>query len=583
MRAKLEEMSDCIKEKLKDAYSVVRDTHAKINSKIADVKSLTDQIKSLRFQLESLSVQTPPLDLPFNEFDQHNEEDNDACKDLSETRETLAFRIKAKISHAQTRLKQINDELKYICELNSTNNAFNEAFITLGNHSCNLYPKFNIYVDTSKLINDIKELSLRIAPNDVLSPKVIVSEDVNLNVDLHNLCKSDKCLDCEVKSGITNDGIFWLQLISCDDVHFRATTVVHSHQFDDNNRLHNNKQKLNLFIEEINKYVRRKRIGDTQWLTYAELEREPVLDEKCFCLEPSTRKWVRARITSIDADKKQFQVRLMDTGHLLTTFFTLDNLIEWKNFDLSKIAARSIRCVLFNEKSDDKYEKDIRLETRFKFKDSTVNIDLKCVLVQPLHKIENDLHSADVYNDENDNQIWLVKLYKQEDVKEKLDVNNNQNNLENVKETQSETQCLNDYFIEFNNKEKNPNCDNVIDKEMRCVDIRVAEGKFVSKKVMIKTKIESNEEISISGNSKIYFCAKFLEKVVTLLVLNRNVATFFYTRRLWRLRQYFTLKSSKTKISRLMSILFAQFTYSRKNPLTGASLFFANIEFSVIY
>ena len=71
MRAKLEEMSDCIKEKLKDAYSVVRDTHAKINSKIADVKSLTDQIKSLRFQLESLSVQTPPLDLPFCEFDQY--------------------------------------------------------------------------------------------------------------------------------------------------------------------------------------------------------------------------------------------------------------------------------------------------------------------------------------------------------------------------------------------------------------------------------------------------------------------------------------------------------------------------------
>jgi hypothetical protein len=486
---------------------VVRDTHAKINSKIADVKSLTDQIKSLRFQLESLSVQTPPLDLPFCEFDQNNEDD-DEYKHHSD--ETLACRIKEKISHAQTQLQQINDELKYICELNSTNNAFSEAFITLGHHSCslfienNLYPQFNIYVDTSKLINEIKELSLRIAPNDVLSPKVIVSEDVNLNVDLYKLCKSDKCLDCEVKSGITNDGIFWLQLISCDDVHFRATTAVHSHQFDDINRLKNNKQKLNLFIEEINKYVRRKRIGDTQWLTYAELEREPVLDEKCFCLEPSTRKWMRARITSIDASKKQFQVRLMDTGHLLTTFFSLDNLIEWKNFELSKIAARSIRCVLFNEKTEDKYEKDIRLETRFKFKDSTVNIALKCVLVEPLHKIENYFHPADTYNDENDNQIWLVKLYKQEDFIEKLDVNNNQNNLENVKEIQIEAQCLNDYFIEFNNKEKNLNNDNSIDKEMRCVDIRVAEGKFVPKKVMIKTKIESNEEISTSGNSKIY-------------------------------------------------------------------------------
>jgi hypothetical protein len=49
MRIKLKEMSDCVKEKLKDAYSVVRDTKSK-------VKALTDQIRTLRNQLESLGI-----------------------------------------------------------------------------------------------------------------------------------------------------------------------------------------------------------------------------------------------------------------------------------------------------------------------------------------------------------------------------------------------------------------------------------------------------------------------------------------------------------------------------------------------
>jgi hypothetical protein len=58
MRTKLEEMSDCVKEKLKDAYSVVRDTQSKINSKICEVKALTDQIRTLRNQLESLGIKS---------------------------------------------------------------------------------------------------------------------------------------------------------------------------------------------------------------------------------------------------------------------------------------------------------------------------------------------------------------------------------------------------------------------------------------------------------------------------------------------------------------------------------------------
>ncbi len=365
-----------------------------------------------------------------------------------------------------------------------------------------MYPQFNIYVDTSKLIDVISGLTLRIGPNNVISPRMIVAEDVNFKANLYKLCKGDACIDCEVKSVITNEGVFWLQLISCDDIHFQsAGTTAAKSSLVETWSLKEIKQKLNLFIEEINKYVRRKRIGDSQWSTYAELEREPVVDEKCFFLEPISRKWMRARVTAIDTLKKQAQVRLMDTGQIMKDFFTLDNLIEWKNFDLSKIASRSIRCVLYNEESvEDKHEKDICLETKFKFKDLTANLSLKCVLVEPLNKTNEIVDRAEAgeeFNEENDKQIWIVKLYKQEDYQEILDFNNNnndENNMENA--ITKESQSINRYVIEFNRDEKNSNNNGVIDNEMRCVDIRVSEGKFVSKTILIKTGLYSKEVIS---------------------------------------------------------------------------------------
>ena len=79
-------------------------------------------------------------------------------------------------------------------------------------------------------------------------------------------------------------------------------------------------------------------------------------------------------------------------------------------------------------------------------------------------------------------------MYKQEDYKEILDVNNNNNNnndenyMGNVKTKVS--QSINRCVIEFNRDENNSNN---IYNEIRCVDIRVSEGKFVHKKIMIKT------------------------------------------------------------------------------------------------
>ena len=86
----------------------------------------------------------------------------------------------------------------------------------------------------------------------------------------------------------------------------------------------------------------------------------PQINEECFCLEPKTRKRLRARVTEFDSSKMLAQVRFMDTGHLSTNH-TLNTLIEWKNFDLYKMPAKSLRCVFYKENSDAKYEKGIFL------------------------------------------------------------------------------------------------------------------------------------------------------------------------------------------------------------------------------
>jgi hypothetical protein len=217
---------------------------------------------------------------------------------------------------------------------------------------------------------------------------------------------------------------------------------------------------------------------------------------KSVFLEPITRKWMRAGVTAIDIIKKQIQVRLMDTGQQISAFFSLDNLIEWKNFDLSKIAARSIRYFLYNEESvQDKHETDICFETKFKFKDLTTNLSLKCVIVEPLNKKNENVEEAELqeeFNEENDQQLWIVKLYKQEI----LDLNNKSNNIEsNIENVKTkESQSINRCVIKFNRDEKNSNNEYVIDK-YSSFDIRFSEGKFVSKKIMIKMEPDSKEVI----------------------------------------------------------------------------------------
>ena len=51
MRARIDEILESIKEKLKDAYSVVRETQVKMTTKVNDLNTLVDQINALKKKL----------------------------------------------------------------------------------------------------------------------------------------------------------------------------------------------------------------------------------------------------------------------------------------------------------------------------------------------------------------------------------------------------------------------------------------------------------------------------------------------------------------------------------------------------
>lgn len=93
---------------------------------------------------------------------------------------------------------------------------------------------------------------------DIVNPKTyfLGNNDSNNN-NIPTLKNSS--FYCSVTSGISDEGNFWMQLNfndtdtnnNVDSSLFRASNV-----------------KINMFIEEMSKFTRRKRIGDKEWLTY---------------------------------------------------------------------------------------------------------------------------------------------------------------------------------------------------------------------------------------------------------------------------------------------------------------------------
>lgn len=139
------------------------------------------------------------------------------------------------------------------------------------------------------------------------------------------------------------------------------------------------------------------------------------MNEKCFCLEGKTRRWMRATVLNYEVSSKTCQVRLIDTGVSDSSQYELDCMLPWRDEDegtfeheLLKLAPRAIRCVLIrNGDESGGFERQIEQETRFNFRDLTACAAIKCLLVRPL-----DLNNNPPEDTTSDSLVWGVKLFR---------------------------------------------------------------------------------------------------------------------------------------------------------------------------
>ena len=169
LKKKLDELSDKIKEKLKDAYSVVRDTQNRLTNKL-------NQLADSMNQLQGDQLATP----------------SDLLKVLKANMEQI---------------EQINDELRNVCET-SAQSPTNTCSLFVDN---NLYPQFNYFIDTTKLVEAINDLSIQIGLMTNVDSHIHIQSVQNFNLFTFD---KNQFYDCSISSGLSNDGNFWLQLFS---------------------------------------------------------------------------------------------------------------------------------------------------------------------------------------------------------------------------------------------------------------------------------------------------------------------------------------------------------------------------------
>jgi hypothetical protein len=469
IRLKLDEVSNRIKLKLKDAYSVVRDKQVEISNKISEIKVLTDRIKMLQ-ELRNFNSNHSIHDLPFSNFS------NDQLKMTDEV-------ILQEIECAQQHIIQINEELKRITEFTgnetksisigdcsalnaSTNSEQNNSQASSSLFIDNsLYPKFNYFVDTRKLVEAIQEIEVQIGSTDILNPKTYFLG--NDNDSTHNLERlqysNNSSFYCSVTSGIMDEGNFWLQL------NFNDTDLNNNNNNNvDSSLSRASNVKINMFIEEMSKYIRKKRIGDKSWQTFSEAKRKPETNEKCFVLEPKTRKWLRARVVSYE--NGNCKLRFLDTGynHVESNQFNLGELLIWHDFDLANYPARTIKCVLQKPESQEQqspiseYVKNICLETKFYFKDTLANRNFKCELIEPVEVPGWETLTSDELT-------WIVKLHK-------------------IGASSEESSSINQMIDTYNNHELLVLENKAIDKnKFRSIDFRVQSGMVGIANSLIRT------------------------------------------------------------------------------------------------
>jgi hypothetical protein len=227
MRAKLDEVSDKIKERLKDAYSVIRDTQTKISSKITEIKHLATQIEILKQELSSASLSTRTS--TSTTLETSSSESNE----LKLKQINMKMDICSKMQSAQEQINALNKELKLICDPQNLPDANGNSLLdylstpvksshilstdeSLLKNTNNLFPEFSYLVDTSKLVRAVSEIDVEVGANKMVNMDEYLKSDANLKMDLSKL-RNGVHVDCSISDGLANDGTFWMQIISVNE------------------------------------------------------------------------------------------------------------------------------------------------------------------------------------------------------------------------------------------------------------------------------------------------------------------------------------------------------------------------------
>ena len=115
-----------------------------------------------------------------------------------------------------------------------------------------MFPEFSYFVDTSKIVRAVGEIDVEIGANKMVNMDEYLKSDENFKIDLSKL-RNGVHLDCYISDGLANDGTFWMQIISVneeiDEEPVKTDLNSMLQQFK------KNQQKINMLIEEMNKFV----------------------------------------------------------------------------------------------------------------------------------------------------------------------------------------------------------------------------------------------------------------------------------------------------------------------------------------
>lgn len=170
-------------------------------------------------------------------------------------------------------------QLDYRVDLSKVSAAINDLSVQIGRHilnasilnnnnNNNIINTTTNTTTTTTTTNDQDQVSpSRLAALQLSSSPTPVPAAAARIPKFESELESDVIMDGIVSTGVLYDGVFWLQPATKSANEFELLESAH--------KLRRVQMRVNLYLDEVSKHVRRKLIGDETWQTYAELNEKP--------------------------------------------------------------------------------------------------------------------------------------------------------------------------------------------------------------------------------------------------------------------------------------------------------------------